>query len=323
MANFLPRGATTRSKREVKDTRKPSYKIYILDTSTSMDEFIRVAGGECEIKNVKKIDELNRGLELSLKSLRDFEEKNVLYKILYQIIELNTYGKALFPEFMPITSQNEKVNFTASGVTCLENSLNTALTFLDPKYLQGNRRTIDIFLFSDGCPTDVDGYPKPRDEYLKTVKAFDDELERKGLKPYVAKHAIFIGDNKNGEETLRAFADEGNFYRVNETESIADKLVFATIKSQKRQTSRKLAAGDNGIGGLLDDTIAIRQVDISKCLGDSCGLCVKNCPVSAIEINEGIVSILPELCVGCGICSDECPADAIYMMEILGGDNGI
>ena len=319
MANFLPRGATTRSRREVRDTRKPSYKIYILDTSTSMEDLIRVAGESREIKSVRKIDELNRGLELSLKSLRDFEGKNVLYKIFYQIVELNSYGKAVFPEFMPISGQNEKITFKAEGVTCLENSLNTVLTFLDPKYLPDNKRMIDIFLFSDGCPTDVDGYPKPRAEYLKTVKAFNDEIERRGLKSYVAKHAIFIGDDKNGEETLRAFADEGNFYRVNDTESIADKLVFVTIKSQKRQSSRKLTSGDPGIGGLLDDTLAIRQVDISKCLGYSCKACVERCPVSAIEVKDGIISVCPDRCVGCGLCSEGCPADAIYLMEVLGG----
>ena len=321
MATFVPSGATTRSKREIKDTRKPSYKIYILDTSTSMIGTIPVADSECEIKNIRKIDELNYGVELSLKSLREFEEKNVLYKIMYQIIELNSYGKALYSEFVPVSANHEKIVFQANGVTCLENSLNTALTFLDPKHMPENKRMIDIFLFSDGCPTDIDGYPKSRSEYLKTLEEFDKEIEKRGLKSYVAKHAIFIGDDKNGEETLRAFADEGNFYRVNETESIAEKLNFVTIKSQKRQTSRKLISAGDDLSGLLDSSIAIHQVDISKCLGQACSACIKCCPVSAIEINEGIVTISPDKCVGCGVCTEECPTEAIYLMEILGYDS--
>ncbi|MBE6543179.1 MAG: hypothetical protein E7675_02135 [Ruminococcaceae bacterium] len=318
MANFMPRGATTKSKREVKDTRKPSYKIYILDTSTSMLGTIPVLDGGDEIKTVRKIDELNRGVELSLKSLKEFEEKNVLYKIFYQIIELNSYGKALFSEFVPVASANDKIAFQADGVTCLENSLNTCLTYLDPKYMPGNKRTIDIFLFSDGCPTDVDGYRKIRSEYLKTLELFDHELQVRGLAPYVTKHAIFIGDDESGEETLRSFADEGNFYLVKDTESIADKLVFATIKSQKRQSSRKLTACDKEEGDILDSTVEVRQIDITKCLGESCGLCAKSCPVGAISQSGGIVSIAPDLCVGCGICSEDCPADAVYLMELLG-----
>lgn len=321
MANFLPRGTTTRSKREIKDTRKPSYKIYILDTSTSMIGTIPVADSDCEIKNIRKIDELNYGVELSLKSLREFEEKNVLYKIMYQIIELNSYGKALYSEFVPVSANHEKIVFQANGVTCLENSLNTALTFLDPKYMPENKRMIDIFLFSDGCPTDIDGYPRSRSEIKKTLEDFDSELERRGLKPYVSKHSIFIGDDQSGEETLRAFADEGNFYRVNETESIAEKLNFVTIKTQKKQTSRKLIGPGDDLSGLLDSSIAVHQVDLSRCLGEVCGTCVKSCPVAAIEINEGIVTISPDKCVGCGVCLEDCPAEAIYLMEILGCDN--
>lgn len=46
----------------------------------------------------------------------------------------------------------------------------------------------------------------------------------------------------------------------------------------------------------------------------NCGLCLKNCPVSAITGNkkEKIPFVIdPTLCIKCGVCSEKCPVDAI------------
>lgn len=50
-------------------------------------------------------------------------------------------------------------------------------------------------------------------------------------------------------------------------------------------------------------------IDSDRCTG--CGLCVKNCPVSAISFYGEQCSIDTALCVRCGSCHDICPNKAV------------
>lgn len=43
----------------------------------------------------------------------------------------------------------------------------------------------------------------------------------------------------------------------------------------------------------------------------ACGLCMKNCPVNAITLNNKKYLIDHEVCIKCGICRDNCPVNAI------------
>ncbi|MBQ9990370.1 MAG: 4Fe-4S binding protein [Lachnospiraceae bacterium] len=50
----------------------------------------------------------------------------------------------------------------------------------------------------------------------------------------------------------------------------------------------------------------------------SCGCCVKECPVSAIQIVKGIMAEIDrQICVGCGKCAKECPASIITIREVV------
>ena len=49
-------------------------------------------------------------------------------------------------------------------------------------------------------------------------------------------------------------------------------------------------------------------VDQDKCTG--CGICVDECPVEAINI-ENDKAVISEDCTDCGTCVDECPNEAL------------
>ncbi|MFH1646862.1 MAG: FAD-binding protein [Chloroflexota bacterium] len=53
----------------------------------------------------------------------------------------------------------------------------------------------------------------------------------------------------------------------------------------------------------------IAEIIPDKCIG--CQLCVGECPVSAIEMKDGVAHINPDLCIGCGRCSKVCPVNAV------------
>ena len=192
MANFQPKGISRRPLREVKDSRKPLYMVFILDTSSSMDDTVSVQSKDGETVSVKKIQELNEGFSDALNSMRRFEANNVIYKVYYQIIELNSYGKALFPDFVPLSVQSEEINFHAEGVTCLENSLSTLKSFLNPKHMPGCNRAVNIILMSDGYPTDVEGYVTEPDVYGKVIGTFKKYMDERGLRQNMDLYSIGV-----------------------------------------------------------------------------------------------------------------------------------
>lgn len=329
--NYEPRGGSRRPNREVRDGRKPAYTIFILDTSSSMNDYIEIAY-EGSTKRVRKIDELNQGLADSLRSLRSFETENVLYKLYFQIIQLDTYGKALFDNFMPLSRQSEKIVFEANGVTCLENSLATAKKFLNSEYLPGCNRAVNVILMSDGHPTDTDGNIVQESVYTKTIRDFKDELETRGIKGNVDLYAIGVGKDCD-KKMLKTFADEGRYYELAETASLRSLLSFVTrvsfgrfgkqrvvpnggvLRSSQRRgqsmaRSRSVAIGNSVLSG----PPGAREIDLSICRGSSCLACLNACKLGAIQHKNGLVSISPSACIGCGGCEGICPSDAIRIV---------
>jgi MinD superfamily P-loop ATPase len=57
----------------------------------------------------------------------------------------------------------------------------------------------------------------------------------------------------------------------------------------------------------------LARIDPAVCTG--CGRCAEVCRYSAIDVEDGVYSVLPLDCEGCGYCARVCPAGAISMPE--------
>ena len=55
------------------------------------------------------------------------------------------------------------------------------------------------------------------------------------------------------------------------------------------------------------------QVDETLCTG--CETCVDRCQMDAVEVVDGISSVLLNRCIGCGLCVTTCPTEAIQLIK--------
>jgi heterodisulfide reductase subunit A len=66
--------------------------------------------------------------------------------------------------------------------------------------------------------------------------------------------------------------------------------------------------------GYIEADGIVAQIDPAECTG--CGLCSKQCPYGAIQVDgDGVPSVLGALCKGCGLCAADCPGDCISVVH--------
>jgi len=65
--------------------------------------------------------------------------------------------------------------------------------------------------------------------------------------------------------------------------------------------------------GYIEAEGIVADIDLEAC--NSCGLCAKNCPYSAIQWVDEKPKVIKALCKGCGLCAAECPKNAITIIH--------
>ena len=53
----------------------------------------------------------------------------------------------------------------------------------------------------------------------------------------------------------------------------------------------------------------VAKVNTDECIG--CGICVEECPASAIVLENEKAKVAEDKCTDCGTCADSCPNEII------------
>ena len=66
--------------------------------------------------------------------------------------------------------------------------------------------------------------------------------------------------------------------------------------------------------GYIEAEGIVADIDLTNC--SKCSLCYKNCPFSAIQLDENKQpSVIKALCKGCGLCAADCPKECISIVH--------
>lgn len=231
------------------ETRCELDQMFWIDTSGSMGASTRVVGETGEEKSIPKIDQVNEGFKMAHKSMLRFMQENTRFYIKYQLIELNTYCKAMFNTYKNIDDDSynlSEVNFTADGVTNIEALFNTSIQFINKKHLGNYNRALNIIMMSDGIPTDVNGFALSEAKWKKIVDKFKAYLDEHGYSRNVEFYFIAIGDE--AEPFGRYFAGDDHFYKVEDCESISEKFDFVTRQTLADSTTSSVPYIDFSFG---------------------------------------------------------------------------
>jgi len=65
--------------------------------------------------------------------------------------------------------------------------------------------------------------------------------------------------------------------------------------------------------GYIEAEGIVADIDLDAC--NNCGICVKNCPYSAIQVMDDKPNVIKALCKGCGLCAADCTKEAITIIH--------
>ena len=222
-----------------------AYSIWAIDCSGSMSWPTCYINEKGEEVSKRKIDQANEGMHKVIGAFRDIEDKTPLLRIKLNMVEINSYGKSVFPTFQPVTRHFDEMRFEAEGCTNFRATFETIKTLLHPKHLQDGRkdragkptnRPVYIYFMSDGYPTDVNGIELTPEQYRADIDEFKADCRKMGYENNIIISCIAVGDAcidmlrylADGDEDL---GENSRVFYVGDCESIPDGMVFATCST--------------------------------------------------------------------------------------------
>jgi uncharacterized Fe-S center protein len=131
---------------------------------------------------------------------------------------------------------------------------------------------------------------------------------------------VIIGDGIKGNNSIEVEVNKKHFQKcfVAQVLEDIDALVVLSHFTGHMLTGFGGSVKNLGMGcasrrGKMDQHCQVSpQIHGSKCV--KCGLCVRICPVGAIEKKEKAYCILKDKCIGCAQCISVCPTGAVGLI---------
>ena len=222
------------------------------------------------------------------REIKDFSDKELINNTVYEMLETINFD---FKGTVPL-----KVHFGEKGNT----------TFIRPDNFEGIKRYLKAKNINT-CYIETNVlYKGSRTETKNHIKtAIDhgfDDLD------------IIIADDNNKYDEIEVNLKHFKKCKIGKRYSeFSNYIVISHFKGHALAgigaALKQLAMGYASRGGKLhqhDDSIP--TINKSRC--NSCGYCLKTCPVDAIEMLDK-ANIIRDKCIGCAACSVSCPINAI------------
>ncbi|MEM4291621.1 MAG: CoB--CoM heterodisulfide reductase iron-sulfur subunit A family protein [Archaeoglobaceae archaeon] len=333
----------------------PKIKVFKSSIVESVEGF--VGNYRSKIKTPNGIEEISHGVVIVATGAKEYKPKEFNYghpRVITQVELEERLARGEVPKsvlmIQCVGSRNEERPYCSR--ICCQTAIKNALKikelnpdadvlvlfrdirtygFLERFYENAAKRGVVFVHYTPENP------PKVKVDGEEVEVEFYDEILGENL---VAKPELVVlsaatvpnEDNKEISKLLKVPLDANGFFleahpKLRPVDFATEGVFLAGIAHSPRlipeTISLALATVSRAMTLLSKDKLVMdaSKAEVTRERCDACGICVKACPVSAIEIVEfktrtGVelkASVKKALCLGCGICSASCPKGAIVV----------
>ncbi|MEA1973034.1 MAG: 4Fe-4S binding protein, partial [Candidatus Cloacimonadota bacterium] len=172
-----------------------------------------------------------------------------------------------------------------------------------------------IFVNSEeciGCELCIDICPVNAIEMVDGKAVIDiDRCNNCGECTYVCPtNAIYMETIENAKRKIQQYENSKTAEQPDSTSTKIESKPSQKTSQQSTTQDKKPNISKKNVEVVKK---VIYKVEASKCIG--CNICVRKCPVDAIEMVNGKAVINTDECIECGICEQVCPTEAITHYE--------
>ncbi|MBO8178953.1 MAG: CoB--CoM heterodisulfide reductase iron-sulfur subunit A family protein [Archaeoglobus sp.] len=334
----------------------PLIKVYKNARVESIEGF--VGNYTSRIVTEKSVEEVQHGVVIVATGAKEYKPKEYLYGEHPRVVTQVEFEHMLINKDVPndvimiqcVGSRNEERPYCSR--ICCQTAIKNALKlkelnpdanvmilyrdirtygFLEKYYKEAAEKGVVFVRY------DPDNPPKVRVEDGRLVVEFYDEILEDTIiaePEYVVLSAATVPNDENEEisKLLKVPLDANGFFleahpKLRPVDFATEGVFLAGIAHSPRlipeTISLAYAAVSRALTVLTKDKIIMEatKAEVVRERCDACGMCVKACPVNAIEITEyetraGVerkAAVNKAVCLGCGVCSATCPKAAIVV----------